>query len=64
MINNINESVLSAIDKLSRLGNRAYIAGNTVRELMMNEASSVYIVITDASQKKIKTMSHLIYKLR
>lgn len=56
MINSINESVLSAIEKLSRLGNRAYIGGNTVRELMMNETSSVYIVITDASQKKIKTM--------
>ena len=56
MINKINENVLSAIDKLSRLGNRAYLAGNTVRELIMGETSSVYIVVTDASLKKIKTM--------
>ena len=56
MLNNINDIVLSAIDKINRLGNRAYIAGNTVRELMSNDTSSVYILITDASQKKIKTM--------
>ena len=56
MINKINENVLSAIDKLSRLGNRAYIGGNTVREIIMGETSSVYIIITDASQKKIKTL--------
>ncbi len=57
MINNINENVLSLIEKINRLGNRAYICGNTVRELMMGEASSLYIVITDATQKKIKTIS-------
>ena len=53
---NINDNVISAINKINRLGNRAYIGGNTVRELMMNDTSSVYIIITDASQKKIKTM--------
>ncbi len=57
MINNINENVLSLIEKINRLGNRAYIAGNTVRELMMGETSSLYIVITDATQKKIRTIS-------
>ena len=57
MINNINENVSSLIEKINRLGNRAYIAGNTVRELIMGETSSVYIVITDASPKKIKTIS-------
>ena len=56
MLSNINDIVLSAIDKINRLGNRAYIAGNTVRELMSNDTSSVYILVTDASQKKIKTM--------
>ncbi len=56
MLNNINDTVLSAIDKINRLGNRAYIAGNTVRELLSNDTSSVYILITDASLKKIKTM--------
>ncbi len=56
MFNNINENVLSAIEKISHMGNRAYIGGNTVKELMMNETSSVYIIITDATQKKIKTL--------
>lgn len=56
MIEKLNESVLSAIDKINRLGNRAYICGNTVRELMMNQTPSVYIVVTDAPQKRIKTM--------
>lgn len=52
----INETVSSAIDKINRLGSRAYIGGNTVRELLTGEASSVYILITDATPKKIKTM--------
>ena len=56
MLDNINENVLSAIDKISHMGNKAYIAGNTVRELIMNETSSVYILITDAPQKKIKML--------
>ncbi len=56
MLKNINDTVISAINKISRLGNRAYIGGNTVRELMMNDTSSVYIIITDSSQKKIKTL--------
>lgn len=57
MINNINENVLMLVEKVTRLGNRAYIAGNTVRELIMGETSSVYIIITDATQKKIRTIS-------
>ena len=57
MINNINDNVLSLIEKINRLGNHAYIAGNTVRELMMGETSSVYIVITDATPNKIRTIS-------
>lgn len=56
MLNNINDTVLSSIEKINRLGNRAYIAGNTVRELLSNDTSSVYILITDASLKKIRTM--------
>lgn len=52
----INEAALSAIEKINGLGNRAYICGNTVRELLSGEASSVYMLITDASPKKIKTM--------
>ncbi len=56
MLKNINDNVLLAIDKINRLGNRAYLGGNTVRELITNDTSSVYIIITDASQKKIKTM--------
>ena len=42
------------INKLESAGCKAYIAGGTVRELLMDEFPVSYIIVTDASREKIK----------
>ena len=44
------------INKLESAGRKAYIAGGTVRELLMDEFPVSYIIVTDASREKIKQM--------
>lgn len=51
---NLNESVRHVIDKIENSGYKAYIAGATVRELLMSETPVAYVIATNAPTTVIK----------
>lgn len=56
MIKQLNETVLLVMKKLENSGFSSYIAGGTVRELLMKETPASYILITDAKITDIKLL--------
>lgn len=56
MLCNIVNELQNVLNKIENNGYSAYIAGGTVRELIMTDSSSRYIVVTDAPKEKIKQL--------
>ncbi|MGN1115217.1 MAG: CCA tRNA nucleotidyltransferase, partial [Candidatus Ornithomonoglobus sp.] len=53
---NITEGAARITDRLNKAGYKAYIAGSTVRKLMLNKTPDRYEIITDAMPENIKSM--------
>lgn len=51
---NITDDAARITDKLNKAGHKAYIAGSTVRELLLNKTPDRYEIITDAVPENIK----------
>lgn len=56
MFEQISETALYVIKKLENSGCISYIAGSSVRELLMGENPSSYVIITNACTSKVKTL--------
>ena len=56
MIKQLNETVLFVMKKIENSGFSSYIAGGTVRELLMNETPASYILITTAKKTDIRML--------
>ena len=53
---NLTADVATVLSRIENAGHTAYIAGGTVRELIMNEQPASYVIVTDASREKIKQL--------
>lgn len=53
---NLTADVATVLSRIENAGHTAYIAGGTVRELIMNEQPAAYTIVTDASREKIKQL--------
>ncbi|MGN0162759.1 MAG: polynucleotide adenylyltransferase, partial [Candidatus Ornithomonoglobus sp.] len=53
---NITDGAAKITDRLNRAGYKAYIAGSTVRKLMLNKTPDHYEIITDAMPENIKSI--------
>ncbi len=56
MFEQLSHTALQVISRIKSRGYSAFIAGATVRELVMNETPSSYIIITDAEPARIKVL--------
>ena len=52
----LTADAVTVLSRIENAGHTAYIAGGTVRELIMNEQPAAYIIVTDASREKIKQL--------
>src|SRR5699024_10914131 len=56
MFEQLNSNVVQAVSRIKSLGYSAFIAGATVRDLVMNETPAAYVIITDAEPARIKVL--------
>ena len=52
----LTADAVTVLSRIENAGHTAYIAGGTVRELIMNEQPASYVIVTDASREKIKQL--------
>ncbi|MDD6763603.1 MAG: CCA tRNA nucleotidyltransferase [Clostridiales bacterium] len=53
---NITEGAAGITDRLNKAGYRAYIAGSTVRELLLSMTPNCYEIVTNAAPENIKSL--------